>query len=503
MTDRPLINHLKYFLNNNPVPFHTPGHKGRWGEMSASLFSETDIFRADIADDIDGIPMKIRESEKKAAEIYRTRRSLYLVSGSTGGIHTMFLSVLKPGDEVLMGRNMHRAAIEGTILAGVIPRYIRCRMTDEGIPLNVAPVDVKEALKEFPQCRAVYITSPSYFGVCADVMEIGEICKREGRVFLVDEAWGGHFPFHENFPKSAIYSGADIVVQSIHKTLPSLTGSSILHICSSNTDINAVESAKNLVETSSPNLLYYLSLENAINLMRENGTEIYGRAMENADFCRREIQKIIDGLPLRILEGREFSLKSNSEIMDTNFITDSLLTFPADPLKLTIWVDSPDENLTGLEIARIMEEKFGVCAEMAHLKAVQFLFTGFERDGDVERLLRAFKEAVKEIDNMGGIKPHPFANDDTVKKNHSTLKYIRMSPREAYFSKKEKIPLWHSEGSICGEIVTPYPPGIPLLVPGEEISGDIIEHLLEITEAGGCVRGLDYSGDEPSITVVF
>ena len=518
MQQKPLTHHLNSFIKNNPSPFHTPGHKGRWGELFGSRFAGFDIFRADIADDIDGIPGKIRESEETAAEFFGTLRSLYLVSGSTGGIHTMFLSVLKPGDEVLAGRNMHRSAIEGAILAGVIPRYVPCRMTEEGIPLNVTPADIENALQEYPHCKAVHITSPSYFGVCADVEAISEICVRKGKFLLVDEAWGGHFPFHPDFPDSAIQSGADLVVQSLHKTLPSLTGSSILHICSDKIDINAVESAKSLVETSSPNLLFYLSLENAINLMKEKGVEIYGRAVENADFCRKEMKRIATGLPLWILDGREFKLKYDDISGDAH--PDSLITFPADPLKLTIWMDSPDKNFTGPEIARILEEEYGVCAEMAHLNAVQFLFTGFERDEDAGRLVSSFERVLEEITNTGSrVAPAPGGNTSEkamqgagapcypkrklhIEKSRTALNLMKMPPREAYFSQKETLPLWQSEGSICGEIVTPYPPGIPLLIPGEEITGEIIEHLLETLEAGGCVKGLDYRGDEPAVVVV-
>lgn len=531
MNPRPLTHHLNTFITNNPAPFHTPGHKGRWGELFGSRFSGFEIFRTDIADDIDGIPVKIRESEDMAAQIFGTHRSLYLVSGSTGGIHTMFLSVMKPGDEVLMGRNMHRSAIEGAILAGVIPRYVSCRMTEEGIPLNVTPSDVEEALKVFPRCKGVYITSPSYFGVCADISAIGEICKREKKFLLVDEAWGGHFPFHPDFPDSAVHSGADMVVQSLHKTLPSLTGSSILHICSDKIDINAVESAKSLVETSSPNLLFYLSLENAINLMKENGKEIYGKAIENADFSREEMERIATGFPIKILDGRKIVLRNSQES-----ITKSELA--VDPLKVTLWVDDPGNGITGLEIARILEEKDGVCAEMAHLRAVQFLLTGFERDGDAERLVSSFGRVLEEITITGSrdpllptkIEQHKHARGGgpllpkadnahiisstgilpvihnlvfTSHKKPANMNLMKMPPREAYFSRKEKIHLWQSEGSICGEIVTPYPPGIPLLIPGEEITGEIIEHLLETLEAGGCVKGLDYEGDEPAITVVI
>ncbi len=530
MHQKPLTSHLNTFINNNPAPFHTPGHKGRWGELFGSRFPGVDIFRTDIADDIDGIPGKIRESEEMAAEIFGTHRSLYLVSGSTGGIHTMFLSIMKPGDEILMGRNMHRSAIEGVILAGVIPRYVPCRMAGEGIPLNVAPADVEKTLKKFPRCKAVYITSPSYFGVCADISSISEICKKEKKILLVDEAWGGHFPFHPDFPDSAIQSGADMVVQSLHKTLPSLTGSSILHVCSDKININAVESAKNLVETSSPNLLFYLSLENAIHLMREKGAEIYGRAGISAAYCRMRMEEIVGGFPLIIMDGRKMVGQDCGSHIAT-------VEFPVDPLKLTLWVVSPETGFTGLEIARILEEEYGICAEMAHLRAVQFLLTGFERDEDVERLLSSFGRVLEEITITGsrriqsqakteqhnqagcrgprlpkagnahiigstGILPVVHKPESAASPLSAGSNIMKMPPREAYFAQKEKITLWQSEGSICGEIVTPYPPGIPLLIPGEEITGEIIDHLLETLEAGGCVKGLDYNGDEPTVVVV-
>ena len=517
MNNKPLFKHITSLIKSNPSRFHTPGHKGRWGEFFHENTTGFDIFQSDIADDIDGIPGKIRESEENAAKIHKTKRSIFLVNGSTAGIHTMLLSLLKPGDQVLVSRNMHRSAIEGIILTGTIPRYVKCRLTQEGIPLNVTPGDVEKALNEFPQCKCVYITSPSYFGVTADIKKIAGVCEKYDRILLVDEAWGAHYPFHEDLPPSAITSGADMVVQSVHKTLPSLTGSSILHICSDKIDTDKVESAKSLVETSSPNLLFYLSLENAVAVMAENGKEILETAIQNATFCRERMRKSIEGIPFQFLSKEDFANKGSKGPLP---LADNEAPFLMDPLKLTLWTNHRETGIAGIKIAQILEEEHGIYSEMSHLDAVQLLFTGYEREEDLNNLVESFEKVIKNYvlssiretvetvqvkigNDVGNDSFDPGMNSGAILTPDFQLPTSLMPPRQAYFSNKKKINLWESVGSICGELVTPYPPGIPVLVPGEEITMEIVDYLMETLEAEGTVKGLDLTGEEVKISVVF
>jgi len=527
----PLMNRIKSHLSRNPIPFHTPGHKGRWKEMlfgkrvneeipipgdsgaefGSLLGDDFDIFRADIADDIDGFPAKIRESEEFAASVYGTRRSLYLVNGSTAGIHSMFLGCLKPGDKVLVARNMHRAVAEALILCGAIPVHVPIRLNFDGIPMNADPNDVELAMKNNPDCRAVYITSPSYYGICADVFGIADVCRKYGKLLFVDEAWGAHFPFHRDLPASAIESGADIVVQSVHKTLPSLTGTSILHICSKNIDIRAIESAKRIVETTSPNLIFYISIENAVAIMAEKGREIISGAIDNALRCRNKIEGyIINRQPgsnpanhnsMRFLGPVENDIDGNR--------------FKVDPTKLILFTGRSGGTLSGIRLSQILEEQCGIYAEMSDVNSIQFVFTGFETDEHVARLMDSFSKIIKSVDVMGieGLGDLSYnekksrrdagTSEETFFQYSIKIPVMGMPPRKAYFSKKETIKLSESEGRMSAEIVTPYPPGIPILIPGEEITAGIIEYIRAIPVMGGTVRGIGKENGEILIWTVL
>ncbi|MCD4783789.1 MAG: aminotransferase class V-fold PLP-dependent enzyme [Candidatus Eremiobacteraeota bacterium] len=513
---RPLLLYLESYLKADPSPFHTPGHKGKWGDIFE--IPGFDPFCADIADDIADITAKIRESENLASKIYGTRRSLYLVNGSTSGIQIMFLATLKPGDKVIIGRNMHRSAVSAMITTGAIPVYVQSRFNENWIPLNVTPEDIETAIIENPDCKAVYVTSPTGLGICADVEEISRICRKYDKLFLVDGAWEAHFPFHRDLPPSAIESGADMVVQSVHKTLASLSGTSILHVCNDRIDINKVESAKRMVETTSPNLLYYLSIENAVVMMAEKGEEILSRAIEMADSCRegiRETPEMLESNAKNSIVSFD-GLKSKAQNSDSHNIIphyDSLEDSPhynshennphlqvgdreaqknfncfnsfpindfrTDPTKLILSVNREKTGISGIEVAERLKHTHGVEAEMSSLDYVVFIFTGFETDRDVDRL----RDSIDSISGLG--------NPSCKGPNTSSLPGMKLSPRDAYFRDKEMIPLSQSPGRISAEIITPYPPGIPLLVPGEELTCDVVDYINKILNHGGNVRGLD------------
>lgn len=529
--NRPLLSYLQSYLKANPSPFHTPGHKGKWGELFE--IPGFDPFLADIADDIADITAKIRESENLASEIYGTRRSIYLVNGSTAGIHIMFIASLKPGDKIIVGRNMHRSAVFAMITTGAIPVYVQSRFNENGIPLNVTPDDIETAIIENPDCKAIYITSPTGLGIIADVEEISRICRKYDKLLLVDGAWEAHFPFHRDLPPSAIESGADMVVQSVHKTLPSLSGTSILHVCNDRVDINKVESAKRMVETTSPNLIYYLSIENAVTMMADKGKEIISRAIERANYCREGIRETLEILESnsRKTTAKFDSLKSKSHNYDSHDIIphydshennphlqvgdresqknyNCFNSFPTndfrtDPTKLILTVNREKTGISGMEIAERLKHTHGVEAEMSSLDYVVFIFTGFETDRDVETLRNSIMCFIGDCFN--DINPIKRPTDDItpMKLPLEAIPSMKLSPRDAYFRDKEMIPLSKSPGRISVEIITPYPPGIPLLVPGEEITGDVADYIYKILNHDGNVRGLDVRDEGVFVWVVI
>lgn len=479
---------MEEIIPSDFAPFHTPGHKGNWDTPGSGIPPGG----FDIADDLHGFPGKIRESEEWAATVYGTRRVFYLVNGSTAGIHAMFTGIFKPGDVVIAGRNFHRSAAAAMVFSGVVPEYIPVSCHRGGPALNVTPTEVKKALDNYPECRALYITSPSYHGVCADVKEIARLCHERDKLLLVDEAWGAHFPFHHDLPKSAIGTGADLVVQSLHKTLPSLTGTAILHICSDRVDMDKIHSALKMNETTSPNMLDYISIEQAISTMAERGEEILSKAIKRASKCRDLVSNF--AAPL---------------VNQTEFLRDGPEPgFSVDPVKLTLFTLPEITGITGIEAARIIEEKYRVVPEMADLLSVLFLFTGWEREDHVNRLYNSLESLLK-IKFEKQSESHPenvLLSSGAVHANMhfpQTIPKRAMTPREAYFSPVEFIPISQSSGRVSGEIITPYPPGVPLLIPGEIITGETIRYIQAIQKSNGSVRGVKNMEREAEIPVLI
>ncbi|MCE1245977.1 MAG: aminotransferase class V-fold PLP-dependent enzyme [Firmicutes bacterium] len=491
-TALPLTGYMEEFTGMDPARFCTPGHKGN--AVSGGLSGAPDsLFGYDIADDVASIPRKIRESESYAAQIYNTLRTFYLVNGSTAGILAMFLSVIKPGEKVVIGRNCHRSALSGLVLSGAVPAYALCDISSEGFQLNTTPQAVEKALDQNSDAKAVFITSPSYWGICADMEEIGRICRDRGVFLLADEAWGAHFPFGKNFPKSAIICGADLVVQSAHKTLPCLTGTSLLHICSSKTDPVMVEESLALVQTTSPNLLYYLSLEQGINRMKTDG----GAALKTAGDTVVRFREIVK-------KGKtSCSLLQGCCPSDIYEIAQKR-GFGTDPLKLSLFMDPVETGISGSELAGWFTDSFGIIPEMSDFNTIIFLLTGWEKKHHIDNLEKALKNLSDENYNSGikhrgkkysSVKIHP---EDSCCLPPTTA----VSPRAAHFFPKKQIDLEESEGEICGVPVVPYPPGIPVLMPGEIINAGTINILKKTASAGVNIRGIERNRNGWMITVL-
>jgi arginine decarboxylase len=466
-----LINSACGYAGSRFFPFHTPGHKGKW--FLPCLDSVESMARADIADDIGDFPAALERSEEAASRVYGTLRTFYLVNGSTAGIQAMLLSVLKPGDKVVMGRNLHVSAISALVMTGALPVYVPLVFDDDGIPLNVLPEDVGSVIEANPDSRGVFLTSPSYFCVCTRMSGIAEASHRYGIPLLIDEAWGGHFPFGSGFPRSSLETGADIAVHGVHKTMSSLTGTALLHVNSDRVEELSVASSLRMVETTSPNILFYMSLEYAIHKMKEEG----GKILEGAVLSVKKVSKYLNensafetGFPEEKNRYRDF--------------------FSFDPIKLLVRTAFHETGITGYDVAGFLSEKYRIYPEMADLQTILFLFTGFEDEGSDDYLAKALVDAFRELRKN---RKRPIGRLPVMPGLQQPV--MEMTPREAFFSQGELVPLSLIPGRTVQSAIVPYPPGIPLLMPGEKASPESMEYIRMVFESGGNVKGLVHSDD--------
>ena len=467
-----------------------PGHKrntklikkyGLWDECLTPY--DIDITEIDNFDNLHNPEGIIKEAERLAARLYGARESIYSVNGSTGAILAV-LGLIHRGEAVLMARNCHKSVYHGVELYGLVPYYLEGETDSLGIYLSISPKEVEEALRtsafrrkdldkegnaENPNnsgIKLVVITSPTYEGVVSDIADIADICHRYGAFLLVDEAHGAHFGFDDYFPASAVSLGADFVVQSFHKTLPSYTQTAILHICNGNEDvINKIRRQFNLFETSSPSYIFLAGMEGSLNLIKDHGRELFD------DYKKRLI-----------------SFREGVATLKNIRLYAPLNAFNYDYGKLVI---TAGDNL-GAKLYRYLYDEHHLVMEMKSKDYVIAMTSIFDTDDGFYRLLKALKELDSDetfftLDNK--------ANFDytLMDRRWGTLPERKYIPYEAVrladVYGKYKVSLDTSLGLTSADYVYFYPPGIPLLVPGEVIEENVIRHIKAARLAGIEVYG--------------
>ncbi len=455
----PIISAMAKYSADGALAFHTPGHKQGLGahELLKNLVTaeglRQEVSLMEELDDLHSPHGCIRDAEKLAAELWHAEDCLFIVNGTTCAIQAMILATLQPGDLVFVPRNSHRAVMAGLILSGAVPIFLPIEFSDElKIPLNLTTETLRLAIKKFPQARALIVTSPNYYGVAADLPEMAAMLHAAGMLLLVDEAHGAHLQFSEKLPASAMDAGADLAAQSTHKLLGSLTQTSMLLV--KNFDAARVRRAASLLQTTSPNYLLLASLDAARLQMAEIGAEKISAAVELSKKLRAEIQKI-DGL--------------------TTF--DAVKNFPLDCTKITVNVEAL--GLTGIAAEKILRHKLKVQCELSDAANLLFLLTFADTSATVSRLIEALKILAD--------RPKKFCKTGISKIPIEIKKAL--SPREVFFSPKESVALEKSVGKICAEEITFYPPGIPVLNPGEKITAEIVRHIVEMKKIGDRIIG--------------
>ncbi|HET9015705.1 MAG TPA: aminotransferase class I/II-fold pyridoxal phosphate-dependent enzyme [Thermomicrobiaceae bacterium] len=459
------------------VPYSTPGHKGGRGaspelvEGFGVAALGLDIPHGGGVDDTHLSHGYLRAAEGLAAAAWGADEARFLVNGSTTGNHAFLLATCRDGDEVIVARNLHKSLLAGLVLSGARPVWVRPAVDPEtNLSLDVAVADVRAALDAHPAARAVILVSPAYTGVSSDLPAIAALCHARDVPLLIDEAWGPHFPFHPDLPPSAMQAGADGAVASIHKLLPGITQASLLMLRGGRVDAGRFGAAVEMLETTSPAAFIYASIDACRRQMALAGRALLGRTLARA----AEARAALAAIPGLAVVGPEVIADRPGARFD--------------PTRLL--VDVHGLGVTGYDAERILRERFRVGVEMSDLVSVIVMLTVADDAGTVEHLVAGFRglAAAARVSGEAG-------RAAAVTRGHrSSGAVIRggeqaMTPRQATTAPAETVTLSAAVGRIAAESVTPYPPGIPVIAPGEVVTAEIADYLRFGLAAGMYVSG--------------
>jgi arginine decarboxylase len=449
--------------------FHTPGHiQGRGAHPAVQDAFGERMLALDISPglgNLDGVPgSALDEAQALAAEAYGAERTWFLANGSTLGNQIMVTAVCHPGDVILTSRNTHRSIISALMVAGVRPLYIPAELDPEShIAHGVTPAQVEANLAEHPEVRAVLIVSPTYYGVCSDVAGIAEAAHRHGVPLLVDEAWGPHFPFHPGLPAHALSQGADMVVDGAHKLLSAFLQASMLHVRGELVDHDRVEVVNRMLQSTSPSCLLRASIDAARMQMATEGEALLTTALELAEDARSRIEEhpLLSCLDKRLI--------GSHGVVDF------------DPTRLSVNVIST--GFTGYEVEKMLFDDHAVTMEMADYANVLANVTMGHSKADLDQLVTAL-HTIADSPSEHSVKPQGF-----VERALYEVPEQVMSPGDAFHATQERVRLAESVGRISAEMAATYPPGIPVVVPGERLTPALGAHLGGQVAAGGRIVG--------------
>lgn len=423
----------------------------------------------------------IEEAQRLAADAFTIGGSdewdtFFLVNGTTCGIEAAVLAVVRPGRKVVLPRNAHQSAVHALVLSGAVPVWVQPVYDSRRDLLHgVDEGSISDALREHVgQVDAVLLISPTYHGVCSNVREIARLTHKAGAQLIVDEAHGAHFPFHEALPNSATECDADIIVQSTHKTLAAWSQAAMMHTRKSSVEKQRIASALQLVQSTSPNYILLASLDAARDVMARQGYELMAHTIAIVRNCALRIASLkgfgVLGVPEDTEHGGGHEVNSGGPGV-----------FEIDPTRLTVLL--PPE-ISGYDLDTHLIDRFGVYAELPAFRHITFVFSPGNSQHDVDTLVTSLS-----LFNA--------TNVDTAPEFASALRLTNpvfgetsgITPRDAFFAETETVNAEDAVGRICAETLCPYPPGIPVLVPGERITGASVHELRAVLDAGGSVSG--------------
>ena len=516
MSDIPFLNALYRASQRPHAAFYAPGHKQGQGisETMIQLMGAKGL-RADLPElpELDNLfapEGAILEAQILAAQAFGADQTCFLANGSTCGIEAALLATCGPGDRVLLPRNVHQSIISALILSGAIPIFIAPDYDPEwDMAHGVDPEAIATALNTHPDIKAIVIVSPTYYGTCSDVEAIATLAHAHHIPLIVDEAHGPHFGFHPQLPKSALAAGADVVIQSTHKVLSAMSQASMLHLQHSpRVSPQRIRQALQLVQSTSPNYLLLASLDAARHQIATQGYELMQRTLDLAKRARTELSKIPG---LRVFDATNHHHRPG--IID------------GDRTRLT--VDVRGLGLTGFDADDILHTQLGVTCELPTLKHLTFIISLGNTSDDIDRLIQSFQTLTTQqhkkmgdarafLEYPSGLYPSYELTDafleylsveasyndfpkskivrlsahDEVQNPKSLVSApITLSPRDAFFAPSKQVAITQAIGNISTELICPYPPGIPLIMPGETITLQAVKTLQTILDSGGFISG--------------
>lgn len=477
----PLGDMLQALMQDDHAAFYTPGHKR--GQGSHAAFAKIvgqSAFQADIPElpELDNLFVPqgaIADAQALAADAFGAERTWFLVNGSTSGVIAAIVATCAPGDKLILPRNVHRSAIVGLIISGAVPVFV----TPEYDPTwdlvySITPQGVAQALAHHPDSRAVLMVYPTYEGVCGDLGAIANLTHHHGLPLLVDEAHGAHFHFHPDLPPSALSLGADLVVQSTHKVLSAFTQAAMVHTQGDRVSSDRLSQALALVQSTSPSNLLLASLDAARQQMALHGKDLMATTLQLASLARTELAQL-----------------PKLSVLSHNRPSPAFMAL--DPTRLT--VNITQLGMTGFKVDHQLSQAHGIICELPALQNITFILSLGNTERDIQRLVSGFRQLVEStqlqrlassqasLSNALCIPPtatHPLPT------NHHTSV---LTPREAFFASRTTVLVSEAIGCVSAELICPYPPGIPTVIPGEIITDSMVAYLHQILAAGGYITG--------------
>lgn len=454
----PIINKLNDIVDEDLISFHVPGHKlgkiyNRLGYTSIIekiyKMDTTEIIETDNLHSPDGI---IKESQKRASKAFKSDKTYYLVNGTTCGIQASIMTVCSPKDKLIVNRDCHQSVINGCILGDVKPVYINSNINKKNNIIEGINIDeVINVIDSNLDARAILLTYPTYYGCTYDLKAICDYAHDRNMIVIVDEAHGAHLGLSDKLPKTSLEQGADIVIQSTHKTLPSFTQSSMLHINGNRVDNNKLEMNLRIMQSSSPSYSLMSSLELAVDIYINNGKELMKELLVNIDNFKDSIK---DNIPIDIYNDYD---------------------------KTKIFIESKKLGLTGYKLEEILRYKYNIQVELSNYYGILLICTIGNVSSDFELLKKSLIDIYDKYNKDIFLEEVIYPRDIPIQV---------LTPREAFYKPKKSVKIYDSIGMISGEYIIPYPPGISLLSPGEIISKDIIDYVVYCNQNGMSVSGM-------------
>ena len=460
----PIYEALERFRRQRVVPFDVPGHKrGRGNPELAQLLGEKcvnlDVNSMKPLDNLCHPISVIYDAEKLAAEAFGAAYAYFMVGGTTSSVQSMILTACKSGDKIILPRNVHKSVINALVLCGAVPVYVNPDVDSHiGIALGMELAMVEKAILENPDAKAVFVNNPTYYGICSDLKSIVKLAHAHNMLVLVDEAHGTHLYFHEKLPVSAMEAGADMAAVSMHKSGGSLTQSSML-LLNKTVNRHYVEQIINLTQTTSASYLLLSSLDISRRNLALRGRESFEKVASLAEYARDEINSI----------GGYYAY--GKELVNGGSI------FDYDVTKLSVY--TRDIGLTGIEVYDLLRDEYDIQIEFGDIGNILAYISIGDRIQEIERLVGALEDIKRLYSrDITGLHSAEYINPTVV-----------ATPQKAFYSEKESLPIKQTPGKICAEFVMCYPPGIPILAPGELVTDEIVDYILFSKEKGCSMQG--------------